>query len=43
MDQEKTRKRVRLLKATQEISYKELAENIQNSSSSMYNWLHNQY
>lgn len=43
MKQEELRKKVRILKATQDISYKELAEMIELRDSSMYNWLRNQY
>lgn len=40
MDQERIRKRAKLLKATQNVSYKELAEYLEISTSTMYNWLH---
>ncbi len=43
MFQDEIRKRVRLLKATKNISYKELAEYLEITRSSMYNWLHCQY
>ena len=39
MDQERIRKRAKLLKATQNVSYKELAEYLEISTSTMYNWL----
>ena len=37
--QNELRKKVRILKATQNISYKEIAEKIQIHKNSMYNWL----
>ena len=43
MDQEGIRKRAKLLKATQNVSYKELAEYLEISTSTMYNWLHCQF
>lgn len=43
MDQERIRKRAKLLKATQNVSYKELAEYLEISTSTMYNWLHCQF
>lgn len=43
MGQDEIRKRVRLLKATQNISYKDLAESLEISKSSMYNWMHSQF
>ncbi len=43
MFQDEIRKRVRLLKATKNISYKELAEYLEITRSSMYNWLQSQY
>ena len=43
MDQEALRKRVRFLKASQNVSYKELSEYLEITRSSMYNWLHSQY
>lgn len=43
MDQQEMRKRAKILKATQNVSYKELAEYLEISRSSMYNWLHCQF
>ena len=43
MDQEKLRKRARMLKAQQEISFKEMAACLGVSRSTMYNWLSSQY
>ncbi len=43
MDQQNIRKRVRMLKAMQNISYKELSGYIEIKESSMYNWLRGQY
>ena len=37
------RKRAKMLKATQNVSYKELADYLEISQSSMYNWLHCQF
>ena len=37
------RKRVKLLKALQKVSYKELAEYIEMSPKSFYNWINGQY
>ena len=43
MDQKDIRKRVRMLKAMQNISYKELSGYLEIKESSMYNWLRGQY
>ena len=43
MEQNELRKRVRMLKALQDISYKEIAVYLEISKSAMYNWLRNQY
>ncbi len=43
MKQDEIRKRVRLLKAIQNTSYKYLAECLEISKSSMYNWMHSQF
>ena len=43
MKQETLRKKVRMLKAMQNVSYKELASYIDIKESSMYNWLRQQY
>lgn len=43
MTQNELRKNVRMLKALQDISYKELCSYINIKESSMYNWLREQY
>ena len=43
MKQEELRKKVRMLKAMQNVSYKELSGYIDIKESSMYNWLRQQY
>ena len=43
MDQNELRKRVRFLKASQNISYKEVSEYLEITRSAMYNWLHSQF
>lgn len=43
MTNEQARKQVKLLKALQGISYKEIAEYIEIKNNSLYNWLRCQY
>lgn len=43
MKQEELRKSVRVLKALQNVSYRELADMLEIKESSMYNWLRSQY
>lgn len=40
---EELRKKVKLLKALQGVSYKELASYLEIQTNSLYNWLRNQY
>lgn len=43
MDQEKLRKRIKMIKALQNISYKEISEYLDIEPNSLYNYLRGQY